>query len=70
MRGKRSIPAERMGILSFFLPRFGLMLAMFMLILGSFGWLLQKHWLQPWLVVNVIVAFLHYAYDGLIWRRR
>ena len=40
-----------------------------MLVLGSFGWLLQKHLLEPWLLLNVIVAFLHYAYDGLIWRR-
>ena len=31
--------------------------------------LLQRHLLQPWLLLNVIVAFLHYAYDGLILRR-
>jgi hypothetical protein len=66
---RRAIPAEQLGILGYFLPRWGFALAMFMLILGSFGWLLQKHWLEPWLLLNVIVAFLHYAYDGLIWRR-
>jgi hypothetical protein len=25
---------------------------------------------ELWLFLNVVVAFLHYAYDGLIWRRR
>lgn len=66
---RRAIPAEQLGIFGYFLPRWGLVLAAFMLILGSFGWLLQRHLLQPWLLLNVIVAFLHYAYDGLIWRR-
>jgi hypothetical protein len=23
-----------------------------------------------WLLVNVIVAFLHYTYDGMIWKSR
>jgi hypothetical protein len=58
------------GIFNYLLPRWGLALAMFMLILGSSGWLLQRHLLQPWLLINVIIAFLHYAYDGMIWRRR
>lgn len=66
----RSRPAEQAGVLAYFLPRWGLSLAAFMLILGSAGWLLQQHLLQPWLLLNVIVAFLHYAYDGLIWKRR
>lgn len=66
---RQAIPAEQLGIFGYFLPRWGLALAAFMLILGSFGWLLQRHLLEPWLLLNVIVAFLHYAYDGLIWRR-
>jgi len=68
-RGRQGSAAADAGILGFFLPRWGLALAAFMLILGSAGWLMQKHLLQPWLLLNVIVAFLHYAYDGLIWRR-
>ena len=70
VRGKSATSADRLGVLGYFLPRWGLFLATFMLLLGAFGWLLQKNLLQPWLLMNVIVAFLHYAYDGLIWRRR
>ena len=47
----------------------GLMLLTFIVVLGSGGWLLERQWLQPWLTLNLIVAFLHYAYDGLLWRR-
>lgn len=61
---------DRMGLLGYLAPRWGLTLAAFMLILGAGGWLLDQGWLQAWLTVNVIVAFLHYAYDGLIWRHR
>jgi len=67
---KRSEPLNRIGMIGYFLPRWGLVLATFILVLGASGWLLQKHMMQPWLLLNVIVAFLHYAYDGLIWRRR
>jgi hypothetical protein len=42
----------------------------FVLVLGAGGWLMDQRFIQAWLFVNVIVAFLHYAYDGLIWRRR
>ncbi len=70
VRGKQTMPVDRLGILGYFLPRWGLALAVFMLVLGSAGWLLERGLLEPWLLVNVIVAFLHYAYDGLIWRRR
>jgi hypothetical protein len=59
----------RLGLMSYLAPRWGLALAIFILVLGASGWLLQQHLLQPWLLLNVIVAFLHYAYDGLIWRR-
>lgn len=70
LRDKSGVSPDRIGVLSYFLPRWGLTLSAFMLIFGASGWLLQKNLLQPWLLLNVIVAFLHYAYDGLIWRRR
>lgn len=61
---------DRMGLLGYLAPRWAIALALFLIILGSSGWLLDQHLLQPWLLVNVIVAFLHYAYDGMIWRGR
>lgn len=60
---------RRLGTLAYLAPRWGLSLAVFMLVLGSAGWLLQENLLEPWLLINVIAAFLHYAYDGLLWRR-
>jgi hypothetical protein len=61
---------DRMGILGYLAPRWAIALAIFLVILGSSGWLFDQHLLQPWLFLNVIVAFLHYAYDGMIWRGR
>jgi hypothetical protein len=61
---------EALGLLGYLVPRWALAMGLFLLILGSADWLLHEHWLQPWLLVNVIVAFCHYAYDGMIWRQR
>lgn len=43
-------------------------LLIFVVILGSCGWMLEHHLLEYWLLLNVIVAFLHYGYDGLLWK--
>jgi hypothetical protein len=60
---------ERLGLLAYFVPRWGLALAAFVLILGIGGWLMDTWFIELWLFLNIVVAFLHYAYDGLIWRR-
>ncbi|MBA2115429.1 hypothetical protein [Bremerella alba] len=44
-------------------------LLIFVIILGSCGWLLEHRFLEYWLLLNVIVAFLHYGYDGLLWKK-
>jgi hypothetical protein len=61
---------NRMGLLGWLAPRWAITLAFYVLILGIGGWLVDRYWLQAWLTLNVIVAFLHYAYDGMIWRQR
>ncbi|MCU0876409.1 MAG: hypothetical protein MUF06_01270 [Pirellulaceae bacterium] len=61
---------SRMGLLGWLAPRWALAMALFVLILGIGGWLVDQYSLQSWLTLNVIVAFLHYAYDGMIWRQR
>jgi hypothetical protein len=61
---------DQMGLLARFVPIWGLTLLAFMVILGAGGWLMDQRYVEGWLTINVIVAFLHYAYDGLIWRRR
>jgi hypothetical protein len=60
--------AGKLGIMQYFAPRWSLVLGTFVLVLGATGWLLNEHFMRPWLTLNVMVAFLHYAYDGLIWR--
>ncbi len=66
---RHAAAGERMGLLGWLAPRWAIALGMFLLILGIGGWLLDQYWLEAWLTVNVIVAFLHYAYDGMIWRK-
>lgn len=61
---------RQLGLFAYLVPRWSIALLIFVAVLGSSGWLLDQHWLKPWLLINVIVAFLHYAYDGLIWRQR
>jgi hypothetical protein len=61
---------DRMGLLGYLAPRWGVTLAVFLLVLGAGGWMMDQELVETWLFVNVVVAFLHYAYDGMIWRRR
>jgi hypothetical protein len=67
---RHAAAGERMGLLGYLAPRWAIALGIFLLVLGSAGWLLDQHLLKTWLLVNVVVAFLHYAYDGMIWRQR
>ncbi|WP_020475361.1 hypothetical protein [Zavarzinella formosa] len=57
------------GLLGWFAVRWAITLAGFIGILGVIGWHANQQMAEVWLTVNVIVAFVHYAYDGLIWRR-
>jgi len=70
VKARHTARGDQLGLLSYLAPRWGLALGAFVFILGSSGWLLQQHLLKPWLLANVIIAFLHYAYDGMIWGRR
>ena len=60
---------EQMGILGWLAPRWGIAVGIYIVVLGSAGWMIEQGWFEVWLLVNVIVAFLHYAYDGILWRR-
>lgn len=61
---------DRATLFSRLLPRWGLVLLVFMSIIGMGAWLWRHHWMQTFLLINVIVAFLHYSYDGMIWKSR
>ncbi|MCA8998963.1 MAG: hypothetical protein KDA80_18330 [Planctomycetaceae bacterium] len=47
-----------------------LFLLFFMGFLGITGYLMATGYTQVWVLINVMVAFLHYAYDGMIWKAR
>jgi hypothetical protein len=70
VRARHTALADKMGLMGYLVPRWGIALAVFILILGAGGWFMDTRFIEVWLLINVIVAFLHYAYDGLIWRRR
>ncbi|QDU39534.1 hypothetical protein Mal4_38790 [Maioricimonas rarisocia] len=58
------------GLIRKLAPMWAISVLMFALALGVAGWYADQHWLKAWLTINVMVAFLHYAWDGLIWKRR
>jgi hypothetical protein len=59
----------QLGWLHWFAGRWSLALLVYILILGIGGWFIERQWLETWLLLNLMAAYLHYAYDGLIWRR-
>lgn len=62
--------SNREDLLGLLMPRWGLTLLLFAGILGWLSWQLSTQTLKFWLLLNVMVAFLHYTYDGLIWKRK
>ena len=51
-------------------PRWGLTLVGFMCSLALIGAVLNDFAMEVWLIATVIASFLHYAYDGMIWKAR
>lgn len=60
---------DRLGVMARFAGKWSLLLAAYVLVLGAGGWLIERYGLNLWLTLNLMAAFLHYAYDGLIWRK-
>jgi hypothetical protein len=58
------------NLIAALVPRWGLAVASFAVGLAVIGWVSDQRVLEVWLLLNVIAAFLHYAYDGLIWKHR
>ncbi len=58
------------GLFAALLPRWGLNLLVFMIVLGWSAWLINEHFIHFWAILTIIVSYLHYAYDGMIWKVR
>ncbi len=56
------------GLFARFASCWLLTLTGFALVLGLVAWSVNQRWVELWLGVNLVAAFLHYAYDGIIWR--
>jgi hypothetical protein len=58
------------GVLAYLAPRWGLTLLLFIFVLAASGYLLDTRYHNLWAVATISVSYLHYAYDGLIWKAR
>jgi hypothetical protein len=56
------------GLFAYLVPRWGLVLVTFMAVLALTAWMLDRHYFRAWLLMTIIVSYLHYAYDGMIWK--
>jgi hypothetical protein len=60
----------REGVFAHLVPRWGIALLSFMTILAISAWMIEKQLYNEWAVLTIAVSFLHYAYDGMIWKVR
>ena len=70
MQRRADKSADRNVLLQWIAPRWGVTLLTYAIVLGSGSLLMDRDAPEMWLLVNVIVAFLHYTYDGMIWKSR
>lgn len=47
-----------------------LFLIMFVVIIGLGNYALSRGYFELWVFINIVVAFWHYCFDGMIWRSR
>jgi len=64
-----SVSHEQVGHLAWVVKHGGLVLSAYIILLGVGGWMIENQWFHFWLTLNLMAAFLHYSYDGLIWKR-
>ena len=67
---RAATPETDARLLNWLAPRWFVAISAFAVVLGSGSWMLEHRFLEIWLLINVIVAFLHYGYDGFIWKSR
>jgi hypothetical protein len=70
---RKTYARREQGFLPFVAKHWSLSLPLFMLGLGTGAYFLHHHDEQmqrAWFGLNAIVSFMHYAYDGMIWKSR
>lgn len=53
----------------YLVPRWTMFLLFFMAFCALSAFFLKQPFFQLWVLVNLIISFMHYAYDGMIWKR-
>lgn len=49
--------------------QWGAFLMFFVVFIGLTNYLLANGYQEVWILINLMAAFLHYAYDGMIWKK-
>lgn len=57
------------GVFAYLAPRWALSLVAFMAFFAVSAYFLRNRWWQLWIWVNLMVSLMHYAYDGMIWKK-
>lgn len=65
---KKSKSLQETKPFCYFVPRWAVSLLAFMTGCLVSAVILQSRFVYAWVFLNLIISFLHYAYDGLIWR--
>ncbi|ADG68721.1 hypothetical protein Plim_2899 [Planctopirus limnophila DSM 3776] len=66
---KPSAAGSSRGLLGQLAPVWAATILTYLLVVGLGGWFLSQRVAEIWLALNLVAAFLHYAYDGMIWKR-
>ncbi len=65
-----SVQKRTTGIWKYQLSRTGLGLVVFMIVLGVTNLAINTASAYAWALMTLLVSFLHYAYDGMIWKSK
>ncbi len=57
------------GVFAYLAPRWAMSLVAFMTFFAVSAFVPRNSWWQLWIWVNLLVSLLHYAYDGMIWKK-
>ncbi|WP_246151894.1 hypothetical protein [Rubripirellula reticaptiva] len=67
---RKSVASPQSNVLKRLSETWFLFLFVFVAVIGVGNYLLSQGLFQFWVTVNLIVAFWHYCFDGMIWKRR
>ena len=65
-----SVQKRTTGIWNYQITRTALALFAFMAILGAANWFVNAQSVYAWQLITLLVSYLHYAYDGIIWKAK